>query len=481
MADNFKELFSSKSGAYVYEKAVRALSDFSMDEKLKSGVLIGLSGGADSVMLLLFLLKYRSENEYFPILAVHINHLIRGDEAQRDEDFSSELCKALGVDFIAVKIDVPTLSKESGKSIEEAARLARYNAFEDIIKGRSDISTIAVAHNADDNLETVIINMMRGAGTLGMSGINPIRDKIIRPLIYIRKSEIESALFSEKREFVTDSTNEEDKYTRNYIRHNILPKLYSAFPAAHIAALKMCENLREDNACLFEIARAFTLKYENGKIPTTELSSLHNALFFRVLKIYFSSVSERTLERVHVDAIRAKLAEGDDFSLSVPGGIDFAVLGGLSGFSYNDKAEKNQGFSFELSENVTEIPDFSARVEFNTQSVNDNCIKVYNISTQKNLASAIIKGKLYIRNKLDGDAYFYGGITHKLKKLFNDKKIPSNERENVPVLCDDMGIVWVPGFGVRDDGGNADLTIRILVNTNSRRHFYLLGESKKER
>ena len=121
-------------------------------------ILVGFSGGADSVMLLLFLLKYREDND-FPIKAVHVNHSIRGEEADRDENFSKEFCKSLGVDFEAVRVDVPALSKEKNVGIEEAARNARYKIFNDIILADSSFSSIAVAHNATDNLETVIFNM----------------------------------------------------------------------------------------------------------------------------------------------------------------------------------------------------------------------------------------------------------------------------------------------------------------------------------
>ncbi len=480
MADNLNGLFSSETGAFVYGEAVRAVRDFSMEEKLSGGVLVGLSGGADSVMLLRFLLKYRSYAEDFPILAVHINHMIRAGEAERDEAFSRSLCGELGVEFKALRIDVPAYAKECGKSIEEAARFARYQTFSEIIQGRDDINTIAIAHNADDNFETVIINMMRGAGTLGMSGINPKRENIVRPLIYLKKSDIVKALFEENANFVTDSTNESDDYTRNYIRHNILPPIASAFPEASGAVLKMCKNLREDEECLSSLAADFVRKYENGKIPRAELSVLPSALLFRVLKIYFSDVCARSLERVHIEQIKACLTGAADFSVSVPSGLDFVSLDGLCGFSYNIKANMTLPFMYNITAPAVDIPEFSAKIELANEFANDGSSKVYNISTQANLSSAIIKGELYIRSKNDGDAYFYGGITHKLKKLFNDRKIPVAARADIPVLCDRDGIVWVPGFGVRDDGGMGSLKIRISVNNNSKRHFYLPSKTKKK-
>ncbi len=465
-------LFSSDKGIAIYKSAERAIEDFHMVDAVRNGVLLGLSGGADSVMLLLFLLKYRNENFDFPILAVHVNHMIRGKEAGRDEEFSRELCERLGVEFISKKIDVPTLAKDTKKSVEEAARDARYSVFRDIICGRSEINTIAVAHNSDDNLETVIINMLRGAGSRGMSGIDPFRDGIIRPLIYVKKEDISSALISENIDFVTDSTNESDDYTRNYIRHNILPAFLSFLPSVHASAEKMCRNLREDDECLNLFARDFTDKYENGKIPSAELSKLPPSLLFRCLKIYFSDFCSCTLERVHIDAIRSCLEKGTDFSVNVPSAL-FISSGGLCGFFLNGTACDHNIFLFKLSDGNNDIPEFSASVSVFKDAPVDYSSKIYNISTQASLSSAIIKGDLFIRNKRDGDACFWGGMTHKLKKLFNDRKIPVPMRSKIPILCDEAGIVWLPGFGVRDDGGKSDLSARISVNSNAENSFYL--------
>ena len=161
--NNLQDLFKSEIGRRIYDSAVLAIERYSMADAIRRGVLIGLSGGADSVMLLLVLLEYRRRGAYFPILAVHINHGIRGDEALRDEEFSKQLSKELGVEFLSVSLDVPKMAKVAGVGIEEAARNARYSEFEKIISGRNDVSTICVAHNATDNVETVLMNIFRGS------------------------------------------------------------------------------------------------------------------------------------------------------------------------------------------------------------------------------------------------------------------------------------------------------------------------------
>ena len=187
------KLFASECGREIYSGALSAISDFSMKPLIKGGTVLGFSGGADSVMLLLFLIKYRSEIGDFPIVAVHINHGIRGKEADEDEEFSRCLCQALNIPFVSRSYDVPKIAAERGIGLEEAARDLRYAAFREILHEKN-YTSICVAHNATDNLETIILNMMRGSGTHGLSGISPVRDSILRPLIYSSKSLISSAL-----------------------------------------------------------------------------------------------------------------------------------------------------------------------------------------------------------------------------------------------------------------------------------------------
>ena len=472
------DLFSEKSGVLpLIEKCV---SEYSMKERLLRGTLVGLSGGADSVMLLLYLTYLRAKKD-FPLLAVHVNHGIRGEEADRDERFSRDFSKALGVEFVSVRVDVPSLARERGIGLEEAARNARYSIFSDIISGRNDISTIAVAHNADDNFETVLMNMLRGAGTRGLSGTPPVRDNIVRPLIYLRKPEIASALLENGFEFVTDSTNESDDYTRNYIRHNIVPSFDLLTDSLSSSVARLSKNLREDDDCLFGLATAFCEKYSNGCIPQDALKELHPSLFFRALSIYASDALGASIERVHAEAIRECLMRGGDFSISVSGAT-FVMSSGFGGF-YTDVPCFDREFEFGLQMGENGIPEYGAVVEI-TDNKNKFSTNVYNKSTQADLTSAIIVGDLFVRNKKDGDAYFFGGMTHKLKKMFNDRKIPLKDRARIPVLCDAKGVVWVPGFGVRDDGGKGALYIRISETDVTDQTFLLperKGRNNKER
>ena len=174
------EMFLSDKGMELYDRIIKTIEKENMLPLIEKGVLVGFSGGADSIFLISFLIEYkRRTNKSFSLTAVHVNHGIRGDEADRDEEFSRSFLADLEVPFVSVYRDVPAISREEGIGTEEAARNIRYSVFEDLIKSRDDIGAIAVAHNATDNTETVLMNILRGSGISGVCGIKPIRDNII--------------------------------------------------------------------------------------------------------------------------------------------------------------------------------------------------------------------------------------------------------------------------------------------------------------
>jgi tRNA(Ile)-lysidine synthase len=182
-------IFLTKRGRDIENTISEFMSSNSMNELLARGVAVGFSGGADSVLLLIFLRKIQKELG-FTLKAVHINHMIRGADADEDEAFSKEFAEALGIEFISKKIDVPSIAKSSKTGLEEAARNVRYQFLNEIVDSTHAIGAIATAHNATDNLETVIFNLMRGTGINGLCGIAPVRDNIIRPMLQIPKAEI---------------------------------------------------------------------------------------------------------------------------------------------------------------------------------------------------------------------------------------------------------------------------------------------------
>ena len=446
MVDKIAALFKSDEGKKVYETILSTIDECNMLPMLKNGVLVGLSGGADSVFLLLFLIRYREcEKTSFPIVAVHINHGIRGSEAERDQSFCKELCDMLGVDLLVREFDIPTIAKESKTGIEEAARQARYRAFSEIISSRNNVSTIAVAHNRSDNAETVIFNILRGSGARGGAGIRSVRDNIIRPLIRVSKESITSLLDSAGLPYVIDSTNLSSDYNRNYLRREIIPKLAKVTSNPEKMIARFADNIRCDDDFITDLANEFLSS--RSVVKNKELKSLHPALFIRVISSMASSASASISSSIARDIYN--LLDKDNFSYSLIGNVNFICERG-SCFIANATPETTD-YCYSVDIGITTIDRFNSDFVLSSERLEKTYSNVYKISIQANLSSAIISGSLYLRSKMDGDTIFYGGMTHKLKKLFSDRKIPVNKRKLIPILCDDKGVVWVPGFGVRDD------------------------------
>ena len=451
MQIDLDRLFSSDEGKRVYSSFLNAISDFSMDEKIRGGVIVGFSGGADSVTLLSALVKYSRDNHLNPPVAVHVNHMIRGDEADRDQAFAEDFAKALGVEFLCFHRDIPSEAKALSKGLEEVARNARYSIFNDLIKGRNDISCIAVAHNATDNLETVIFNMMRGAGSRGLAGIKPERDNIIRPLIYLAKRDIVSALQISGVPFAIDSTNSEIEYSRNYIRSEILPKLYRLCDDPEAQSSKSSRALRADDDFISSLANEFFHKFSNANVPATDLASIHEALFFRVVSLMAKEGGCTGIEHTHILAIRRLLLmQNNNFSVSLPGEVSFVCERGLCRIDNLSKL-KTVKFEYNLSLGENYISEIDAFLILSHTPI-EYSSKVYKIAIQESVDSDIIVGGLTVREKRDGDSYVFGGMTRKLKKLFCDRAFSSSEKAKIPVICDESGILFVPGFRVRDGG-----------------------------
>ena len=478
MVDKINRLFLSEEGKAIYESAREVITLENMRPLLESGVLVGLSGGADSVMLLCFLIEYRRREQLcFPIIAVHVNHGIRGEEADRDELFCKNICDELSVELLVKKIDVPTLARDSKKGIEEAARDARYSVFTEIISSRNDISSICVAHNRSDNAETVLFNILRGSGTRGASGIRPVRDNVIRPLIKVSKSSILASLDNAGIPYVTDSTNLSSDYTRNFLRNEIIPSLAHITPEPEKMIARFADNMRLDDDFITSMADDFISKRE--VITNSELKSLHFSLFVRVLSKMASSVGASISSKIASD-IHA-LLDKDNFSYSIIGGSAFICERGACRIAYVESSSLD--YNLAINEGINRFDKFSADFILVKEKVEKTYLNIYKIAIQANLSSAIISGSLYLRPKKDGDTVFYGGMTHKLKKLFSDRKIPVSKRELIPILCDDKGVVWVPGFGVRDDGvphdKRSDLYASIGITSTDNEQRFLLGSEYK--
>ena len=273
------------------EKIKRADRDFSLFDGAEK-ILVGLSGGADSTCLLISLCELSKEFG-FEVFALHVNHMIRGSEADRDENFAREVCKKYGVEFFCERVDVPFLSQKEGTSLELCARNVRYRAFEKVCL-ENGITHVATAHNALDNAETVLFNLVRGSGTRGLCGIPPKRKlcdgvTVIRPLIYAERCEIEEYLSQKNETFVTDSTNADTDYTRNYIRNKVMPLLKEINPCIEKSIQRTARLHSADE-------RYLSLEAEkNTTDDVLFLSDLNESILSRVVINLFRGVSEEIL------------------------------------------------------------------------------------------------------------------------------------------------------------------------------------------
>ncbi len=427
---------------------------------LRGGVLLGFSGGKDS-SLLLALLSRLAKKEGFVLAALHVHHGIRGEEADRDAAFCQKMCEEMCIPFFLSYTDVPRIAAEKGEGIEETARKERYRLLLTVAE-REGLSCVVTAHNATDNTETVFMHLLRGGGGNALCGIQPIRSLapgakvlLLRPLLCLTEEEILQAVSDGNVSFVTDSTNADTAYRRNYLRKELLPLLRAYAPKPERAVSRMTENLRSDMALLDEMAeRAYARICRKDVLSRKGLAALPQPLAYRVLRLlHAKGFPELPLpERVHMDAFFACIDKTEHFSVSFPGGIS-AVAEGDTVFFSDGKSFSHSCMKLQLGENI--LLD-GGKLYILEKGCLPQIENIYTLSIHAPLSSATIIDGLYVRAKEEGDAYRTCGVTHKLKKLFSDADIPPRVRGHMPVVCDQKGILWVPPFTLRDERNTED-------------------------
>ena len=415
-------------------------------------ILVAFSGGADSRTLLDLLVRY-SKTSGAKIYAAHVNHGIRGDEADRDEAFCKKVAEDYGIPFFSLRADVPRIARETKKSVELAARDVRYEFFEKLMREHS-IPLLAVAHNANDNLETMLFNLARGTSITGLSGIPATREcgggLLIRPILDMSRDDILAYCEENGLSYVTDSTNTDTEYARNRIRSNAIPALTSICPAAVANARATSNLLCEDAEYLSHATDAFLAKHLTGKkLDISALNSESRAISSRAVIKTFSAVSRASLSAVHVENVLELSKKGVPHSrLSLPGGV-YAVIdeGALSFTRTAPVKTKKEKFCLLAQDGSNFISQINCEIIIgNTHKE----INIYKKSILLSLDSAKIVGNLVLRSRREGDKILMGGMRKSVKKLMCDKKIPLDERYRIPLICDDEGILAIPFVGIRD-------------------------------
>ena len=420
-----------------------------------TGILCALSGGADSI-LLTYVLHLLSKEYGFALEAIHVNHGIRGEDAFLDETFCVSFCKSLGVPLHVERADVPAIASALGKGLEEAARDVRYAAFDRILEQNPHLSHIAVAHNSTDNLETVLFHVARGCGIAGLCGIPPKRQRIIRPLLSVDKKTVVDALHEQNIGFVEDKTNVDTAYRRNLIRHKVLPTLRDINERVEQKTTDMCAHLREDMQFLDQAAYVWYSEHAYGaRVSIEKFLSAPKAISRRVAVLLYEAAGGcDMLESVHTDALFVSLsANKRTFVHRFPGDVFVYAQKEMLVFSKEPKKETQvpPRQEIQMGENVLLGRNGVLMLTENANYLKEQPLNVYKIAIKADISSATIKGSLYVRARKEGDSYRYGSMTHSVKKLFSQKRLKGIPKEEIPILCDDAGILWVPGFSVRDE------------------------------
>jgi tRNA(Ile)-lysidine synthase len=408
-------------------------------------VVIGLSGGADSLTLAHFLLKYGS-SRHIRLIAAHINHGLRGDEAEEDEAFVQKWCEENNVELKVLHADVRALAAERCEGLEECGRNVRYAFFRSLCTENTGIAT---AHTLSDSAETVLLNLAKGAGTRGLCGIPPVRGNIIRPLIEITRAEVEAYCAYYGLCYVTDSTNLTLEYQRNKIRLGVIPVLREVNPAFESAILGLTAHLREDEDCLSALAQSGLADAAcPGGYSLTMLKKLPRAVLARVIMLAIHPVSNCRLESVHIRSVTAIIDAGAG-SVTVPGGIQCTVQGNTL-FIRRKEKEGNTLWSVPFNPIATRLPDGRMLIITKlTKKELENRCKFHNLLFNNLINYDTIISITSVRNRRNGDVFHPAGrgVTKSLKKLFNEAKIEPLLRGNLAMLENSGEIIWIEGFG----------------------------------
>ncbi|MBQ2847997.1 MAG: tRNA lysidine(34) synthetase TilS [Clostridia bacterium] len=408
-----------------------------------STVVVAVSGGSDS-MVLLNVLNALKEEYSINLCAAHVNHGLRGENADRDERFVAEKCAEMNIELNILKADVSGKAKESGMSIEECGRKIRYDFFNSL----GDNIIIATAHNLSDRAETFLFNFARGSALRGLCSIPAVRDNIIRPLIDCSKEEIISFCEENAVEYVTDETNSDVVYSRNRIRHNIVSQFKEINPSFEKSAMRCINSLNEDEMYLRSLAceLAENLKKDGGYDTKKLLQSPVPILKRAVIKIVEENTGitpgYRSLERI-IGLLK------ESGSLQINGGVTVRVRRGVLDFP--SECDVTGDVSLEIQ--TVNIKETNNLQNFSNQDLE------YFLDYDK------IHGKIFARGRQAGDkiTLVSRNCTKSLKKLFNELSVPPEKRDSVAVVADDNGLLILEGIGVDKRAAVTKETEKIMI------------------
>lgn len=424
-------------------------------------VVVGFSGGADSTALLHFLWKL-SQKRNISVTAAHVNHCLRGEDSQRDEQFVRNWCGQRGISLVVKRVDLNQEAKIQGCGLEECGRAIRYAFFRELAGEQGAL--IATAHTLSDSVETVLLHLAQGCGLRGLTGIPPVRGTIIRPLIETTREQVERYCSENGLDYRTDVTNFSKDYSRNRIRLEVVPSLKMLNPSLEQTLLRTMRTTGEDEAYLsIQAFDALERARVQGGYCAHQLRNLPSPIKSRALKALVERLGAGRLEARHIDRL-CELLEKSSGRISLPGGIDLELKdGSLRKRIYNTCTEPWECTLLpprricekerKLEILLVSKKEYDQRRKFNKKLFNNA------------LDYATITDSIHLRNRRPGDRFCQAGrgVTKPLKKLFNEAKIPTEQRDLLCLAAKGSQVIWLEGFGAAQGCAVTDHTEAVLL------------------
>ena len=444
-------------------------------------IIVALSGGPDSMSLLHGLNNLKTKYD-ITLYAAHVNHMLRGEDSDNDEKACREFCKSLNIEFFSKNINIDVISREKNISHEMAGREVRYEFFMELFQ-KLNANKIALAHNLNDQAETVLMRLMRGSGIEGLIGIKPVRDEIfIRPLINTKRVEIEAYCSENNLPVRIDKTNFESIYSRNKVRLELIPYIEENFNSDIVTTLsRMSSLISLDNDFMEENSSKLFQKYcdtkEEKVIIYKDAFNLHYSMLNRIIRKAMMNIkgNMNNIESVHIQNIVQIQKSETGKTTKVPGGIIASNVYKdiyLVKEQHKSQEVKVQNFSVALSLGENIIPALRSKIilrvikrdEYSKIKYRED-VKYFDYDKINNIS---------IRFRQEGDKFSPIGMngSKKLKDLFMDLKIPREKRDNIPLLCFDEHIGWIIGYRISEKFKIHNQTNNILEVKIERQESY---------
>ncbi len=421
-------------------------------------VVVAVSGGPDSTCLL-YILNELKEELGITLIGAHINHCLRGEESDKDEEYAKKTCEKLNIDFYSKRVDIHKVSEEKNLSCEMAGREVRYEFFKELTN-KLNANKVALAHNANDQAETILMRIMRGTGIAGMIGIRPVRDKIyVRPILHLSRKKIENYCLINNISPRIDKTNLENIYARNKVRLELIPYIEENFNKDIIKTLnRLSDIVKIDNEYLENISGKEYEKYceigEHRVIINKSAFVEHEAILSRIIRSALLELNHNlyNFEKIHISSIIELQKHETGKSIMLPQNIIVEnCYGNIDIHIYVKAIEAyNNQYALNVNEkniihplNKTVRIDVKSKMQY-TEFIGNDYIKYFDYDK--------ISEPIILRHRKDGDKFIPLGMVgnKKIKDLFIDLKIPKNKRDEIPLICFGNDIGWVVGYRVSE-------------------------------